>query len=234
MAYTLHCGDCLEIMRGMADNSVDAVITDPPYDNKTHKGARYGFRKTSSEIPFDPLDDYGFVAELLRVSRGWVIAFCALEMFGDYKSASGENWVRAGFWRRPNGVPQFTGDRPGQPGEGVAIMHAGAKKQWNGGGKHGYWEFCIEQHDRMHPTQKPLPLMVALLTDFTNEGDTILDPFMGSGTTGVACMKTGRNFIGIEKDTTYFEIARARIKQAAQQMILPLGDAVQAEAINGR
>lgn len=147
----IYCADCREILPILP--KVDCVITDPPYDEKTHKGARYGFRETSSEIHFDPLDDIpGLIGLLLRVSRGWVVCFCSLEMYGDYKQASPSNWVRAGFWRRPNGVPQFTGDRPGQPGEGIAIMHSGwTPKAWNGHGKHGYWEFPIEQQERLHP-----------------------------------------------------------------------------------
>ena len=70
---------------------------------------------------------------------------------------------------------------------------------------------------KQHPTQKPLSLIKKLVCEFTNEGDTILDPFMGSGTTGVACVQTGRNFIGIEIDPTYFAIAERRIKEAEAQ-----------------
>ena len=68
-----------------------------------------------------------------------------------------------------------------------------------------------------HPTQKPLLLIKKLILENTNEGDTIFDPFMGSGTTGVACVQTGRNFIGIEIDPDYFAIAEKRIKEAKMQ-----------------
>jgi len=73
-------------------------------------------------------------------------------------------------------------------------------------------EFNIERG--FHPTQKPVALMEYLIRTYTNEGDTVLDNTMGSGSTGVACMKTGRNFIGIERDPAYFEIARTRIEAA--------------------
>ena len=73
-----------------------------------------------------------------------------------------------------------------------------------------------------HPTEKPVELMKWLIETYTREGDTILDPFMGSGTTGVACVQTGRNFIGIEIDPTYFAIAEKRIKEAQQQPRLEL------------
>ena len=78
---------------------------------------------------------------------------------------------------------------------------------------------------RVHPTQKPVALMAALIGQYTQPGATVLDPFMGSGTTGVACVQTGRNFIGIEIDPGYAEIARQRIEKAqlqARQEALPL------------
>ena len=71
-----------------------------------------------------------------------------------------------------------------------------------------------------HPTQKPIKLIRKLIVRYTSPGDTILDPFMGSGTTGVACHLTGRNFIGIEIDETYFNIATRRIEDAQRQPLL--------------
>ena len=73
-----------------------------------------------------------------------------------------------------------------------------------------------------HPTQKPVRLLERIIALVTQPGDTIIDPFMGSGTTGVACVQTGRNFIGIEIDEGYFKIAEKRIKDAEMQMRLPL------------
>jgi site-specific DNA-methyltransferase (adenine-specific) len=71
-----------------------------------------------------------------------------------------------------------------------------------------------DRSNRVHPTQKPVALMEYLIRTYTNEGETVLDNCMGSGTTGVACVKMGRKFIGIELDPTYFEIAKKRIKEA--------------------
>ena len=78
------------------------------------------------------------------------------------------------------------------------------------------WQFPIERNAQ-HPTQKPLTLMEHIITTSTRPGATVLDPFMGSGSTGVACVKTGRNFIGIELDADYFRIAQDRIAEAQQQ-----------------
>ena len=211
---TIFHGDCREILPHV---TADQVITDPPYDTKTHKGARYGFRATSSEIHFDPIEPSWVAPLLLGSSGAWVVAFCSLEMFGAYRDAAGDRWVRAGFWRRTNGVPQFTGDRPGQPGEGIAIMHAGGKKKWNGNGRHGFWE-CPIVCGGPHPTTKPEKLMMALTLDFTQPGESILDPFMGSGTTLVTAKNLGRRAIGIEIEERYCEIAAKRLRQE----VLPL------------
>ena len=213
MTVELYLGDCLEVMRGMPDKSVDAVITDPPYDAMTHNGALL-----EKEIDFEPLSDVSLlVSEFLRISKGWVVVFCSLEMLGDYKKASGESWIRGGFWDRVINMPQLSGDRPAQACEGVAIMHQPGRKAWNGGGMSAVWRYAVERGMKQHPTQKPLQLIKKLVMQFTQNNVTILDPFMGSGTTGVACVQTGRNFIGCEIDPTYFAIAEKRIKEAQMQ-----------------
>lgn len=204
-------GDALDVLRSMGNGSVDHIITDPPYDAHTHANAKNGFRDRH-EIPFDPLRSAEeLVRELLRVSNRWVVAFCSMEQLGAYRDAAGDAWVRSGFWRRPDGTPQFSGDRPGQPGEGVAIMHRLGKKRWGGGGHHAYWEFCIERNDRVHPTQKPLPLMMKIIEQFTDPGELIMDPFCGSGTTCVAATRLGRRYIGVEQNQDYVAMARERI-----------------------
>src|SRR5690606_30919467 len=120
-------------------------------------------------------------------------------------------WKRSGIWIKPNGQPQLTGDRPGMGYESIAIAHAPGRSTWNGGGRHGVWSFPVDANfsrvKRDHPTQKPLGLMEALVRDFTDAGETILDPFAGSGTTGVACKRLGRGFIGFERDPKYHAIA---------------------------
>jgi site-specific DNA-methyltransferase (adenine-specific) len=96
--------------------------------------------------------------------------------------------------------------------EAVAILHREGKKRWNGGGHHAVWVCNVELGE--HPTQKPLKLLLEWVAKFSDPGETILDPFMGSGTTGVACAQLGRRFIGIEKNANYFEVALRRITDA--------------------
>lgn len=240
----LYLGDCRIVLPALP--CADHVITDPPYDERTHNGARTAARdgtrlngrrtiEAVNPIPidFDPLDVASFLPAMLSVTSRWLIAFCALEMLGHYKAIGGDAYVRGGFWRRSDGAPQFSGDRPGQPGDGIAILHrplsAGrvGRTRWNGGGKHAYYEYNVVKHDRLHPTQKPDPLMCALVADFTDEGETILDPFAGSGTTLIAAKLWGRKAIGIEINERFCETAAKRLEITARQQALSFAPAKQ-------
>jgi hypothetical protein len=119
-------------------------------------------------------------------------------------------FIRVGAWVKNNSAPQFTGDRPAQGFEAIAIMHReGERLRWNGGGSRGVWITDVERNNG-HPTPKPLSLINDWILKFTDEGETIIDPFMGSGTTLVACAKLGRKAIGIEISEEYYEIAVQR------------------------
>jgi len=114
-------------------------------------------------------------------------------------------------------MPQISGDRPGQGFETVLILHSGdRKKAWNRGGGAGVWTFPVTNGAQV-PTQKPLELISSFVSDFTTPNEIVADPFMGSGTTGVAAVKLGRRFIGIERDERHFDIACQRIEQAHSQ-----------------
>lgn len=210
----IYQGDCLEIMRGWPDKCVDLIITDPPYDRKTHGGAVLG----DMGIDFKPLDRHAeTVTEFLRISRRWVIAFCSLEQLGEYKRHSRDAWIRGGVWDRIINMPQISGDRPAQGAEGVAIMHNPGKKKWNGGGAAAFWRCDVERGQKEHPTQKPLKLMQKLVSQFSFEGETVLDCFSGSGTTLLACQMLNRNWIGIEMEQKYIDVATRRIAAEMSQ-----------------
>ena len=208
----------------LEDGCVAAVLTDPPYNAKVHKGYKVsrwkGAEKTRHvDIGFDCIDPRVVAPELLRLSRGWALAFCALEQLGAYAESAGTRWVRGGIWHRPRAAPQFTGDRPAQAVDGIAIMHSRrAKQRWNGGGSHAFWSFGHrpeeEGANRGHPTRKPLLLMRELVHLFTDKDDVILDPFAGSGTTGVAALAEGRRVILCERVPEYAAITRARLAAA--------------------
>lgn len=210
-AVAIYHGDCRAVLPTLRG---DVMIVDPPYDERTHKGAR-SHGEIVSKIDFEPFDTAATLPLLLAATKRWVVAFCTMEMIAGYMAIAGDRWIRAGFWRRPDGAPQFTGDRPGTPGDAIAIMHVAGKKRWNGGGNHAFWECGVERENRVHPAQKPARLMEMLVADFTDAGDLILDPFMGSGTTLVAAKRLGRKAIGIEISEAYCEIAAKRLAQGA-------------------
>ena len=213
---TLHLADCFSLMPELGQ--VDVIISDPPYNRKTHKGARTtrgGQRAVL--VDFDSLTEDHFIefcGNAVAQARRWVILNCAWQHAAELER-SGLPLVRLGAWIKPNGAPQFTGDRPGVGWEAIAILHREGKKRWNGGGHHAVWA-CNVEHGG-HPTQKPLKLLMDWVTKFTDPGELVLDPFMGSGTCGVACAKLGRKFIGIEKRADYFDLACRRISEAHRQ-----------------
>jgi site-specific DNA-methyltransferase (adenine-specific) len=213
---TLYLGDAFSIMPELGD--VDCIITDPPYNAKTHKGARTTSRgQAVTLIDFDSISEAQFIefcGNAVTQAKRWVVMSCAWQHAAELEK-QGIPLVRLGVWTKKNAAPQFTGDRPGVGWEAIAILHREGKKHWNGGGHHAVWA-CNVEHGG-HPTQKPLPLLMDWVTKFTDPGETVLDPFMGSATTGVACLKLGRKFIGIEKRPDYFELAVKRITDAQRQ-----------------
>lgn len=207
----LYLGDCMDILPML--DKVDAVITDPPYDAKTHNG-HLSNAADRQNLGFSMLDDFdGLIDSLVEKSVRWVLMTCATSHA--LQAQNREDFIRLGVWIKPNGAPQFTGDRPGTGWEAVAMFHRKGKKRWNGGGHHAVWTHNIESG--MHPTQKPIGLFSRWVEQFTDVNETILDPFMGSGTTGVAAIQLGRKFIGIEREQKYFDIACKRIEQAVAQ-----------------
>jgi site-specific DNA-methyltransferase (adenine-specific) len=206
--------DCLDVLGALPERCAQHVITDPPYDKRTHANAITAGAKEATGVSFAALESPSRLAvDLLRVARRWVLAFCACESFGEYAAGAGDSWIRAGIWDKINPTPQLTGDRPGQAVEGISIMHGADKKRWNKSGCAGIWRFAPPHGDDRpdHPTPKPLPLMLALLGDFTDLDDLILDPFAGSGTTGVAALRLGRRCILIEKDPKSAALCRERM-----------------------
>lgn len=224
-------GDGWEMRLGRWQDSpveaCDHVISDPPYDAKTHEGIRriQTIDGTSTviacDVSFSTLNPNEIAASLLSIASRWVLCFCSAEMLGDYKRASGDGWVRAGFWRKTNAQPQLSGDRPAVPGEAIAIMHRAGAKRWNGGGRPAWWAHGLcQEPDRFHETQKPLALMRELVGDFTDFGDLVWDPYAGSATTGVACLQLGRRFVGHEMQEHYFDAACERLRAAERGQTL--------------
>lgn len=231
-------GDNADVLPLIPDKGVTHVITDPPFEAEAHtKGRRLNGKTLESgeravdEAPlsFSPITTDGrrsVASEFARIAGRWVIAFSQVEAVMEWQrvlTASGElSPRRIGVWIKPDGMPQFSGDRPGMGYESIVFCHRKGRSAWNGGGRVG-----VFTHNKntpggahFHETQKPLPLMLELVELFTDPGDIVLDPFCGSGTTGVACLRLGRRFIGIEKDAKYAAVAQERLLAESQGLNL--------------
>jgi site-specific DNA-methyltransferase (adenine-specific) len=235
-AWTLNLGDCLAEggLATLADRSVDHVICDPPYEAEAHTQGRRGrrggtFKETPLSFAAITQDERRWAAmEFRRISRRWVVIFCQIEAVDAWRAAIGHDaYVRTMVWIKDTTTPQMTGDRPGMGWESILVAHAPGAKRWNAGGRCGVWRgpSVVQMGTpNEHETQKPLSLMEDLLRAFTDPDDLVCDPFAGSGTTGVACIRLGRRFIGWEKDPSYYETARKRLGAARQQYeLLPRG-----------
>lgn len=215
-------GDCREILPTL--EQVDHIITDPPYgEDDTHANHLSKITLRNGEPARQALGFSGISSdEMLRQAQAWVkLAKRWVVFTSEWKFMSkldeAELLIRFGIWRKRDGAPQFTGDRPGTGWEAVAICHRPGRKKWNGGGKHAVWDHTKGENSSGHPTGKPIGLFSDFIHDFTDMGETVLDPFMGSGTTLVACAKLGRKGIGIELEPKYFDIACRRVEQAYRQ-----------------
>lgn len=222
-------GDCRDWLKHVPDDSFDHCVMDPPYSERVHTKSMRSRTYNGSQpdtfelrdLGFDPLTDElrdEVSRELGRLVRRWVLVFCDSEsdhLWHASLAAAGLEVVRNCIWVKPNAAPQFTGDRPGCGYETIVTAHRPGKKKWNCGGRLGVFTYPIETgsygRDRVHTTQKPLPLMLDLVKSFTDPDELVIDPFAGSGTTGIACLRTDRDFYGAEKDPAMAAIARARL-----------------------
>ena len=174
----LYREDCRFILPTVRD--VDHVITDPPYGtDETHaqhlSSVTLRSGSTRQDLGFDGIAAAELVdhtREWVKLARRWVVFTCEWK-HAHHLDAEGL-LVRFGIWRKPDGAPQFTGDRPGMGWEAVAICHRPGKKTWNGGGKHAVWTIPKGVGDG-HPTQKPVGLLREWVRDFTDPGEAILD-----------------------------------------------------------
>lgn len=228
---TLYLGDCLEVMPTL--KPVSHAIFDPPYEDEIHNSIGKVRRNDGVEI----IETFGFssinkirssvASQCILLSDGWFIAFCIAEGTKAWEQEikkNGGKYDTTIAWIKPDAMPRMNGQGPARGFECAVTAWCGVGyRKWNAGGKRGIYTHNvnpperISKHDGGHPTEKPLPLMMEILKDFTGPNETILDPFMGSGSTGVACVKLGRKFIGIELEERYFNIACERIHEAYRQ-----------------
>lgn len=204
----IYQGDCFELLTVLGDKSSDVAITDPPY------GIEESHKKNSSRVNLAPTRDYGenewdsqrveqrYFDQIRRVAKEQVIF--GGNYYTDYLPPSSA-WI---VWDKLN-----SGDFADCELAWTSYKRAVRKFSylWNGFQKQ-------KPEERFHLTQKPLALMTWIVENYSAPGAVILDPFMGSGTTGVAAVRQGRQFIGVERKELYYEIAKRRISAALLQM----------------
>jgi DNA modification methylase len=201
--FQLYHGDCLEVMKDIPDCSIDAVITDPPYLGRD-----------------DLFDSSCLIPAIKIICKFPFMVFWAANYEFPFEYDALHIWHKAIPIHPNSKIGSVAGHKferiyTEQFGKQCLVYREAAiipnfravEDELVSAGKDG------------HPTQKPLSLLRKLV-EKTNPADTILDPFMGSGTTGVACAELGRNFIGIEIDKDYFEIAKKRIETAYAQIVM--------------
>lgn len=228
---TLYLGDCLDVMADLGP--VDHLITDPPYEAEAHKAARQTAKSIregrSAALDFAQITDEqraALPAYCAGQVGGWSIIFCQAEGVRPWRDAvQGHEGRYRGpiVWTKPDGAPKFSGDGPAVGFEcAVTAWWGEGRSRWNAGGKRGVYTHNVNGKERQgeHPTEKPLSLMRELIADFTQPGQLVADVFMGSGSTGVAALQMGRQFVGVEMSETYFDLACRRIEEAWRQPMM--------------
>ena len=232
----LYRGDCLEEMNNIPDGSVDLVLTDPPYGTtackwdsvipfepmwaqlnrvvrKNSAVVLFGNEPYSSHLRLSCLENYKYDWKWDKV-RGSNFATVKIRPFNSFED------IMVFYCKQPTYNPQYWHGKPyeskqGYVGESKQTgLHKESVVTTSDGRRYPLSIIRISKEHGYHPTQKPVDLLEYLIRTYTNEGDTVLDFTRGSGSTGVACVNTGRKFIGIELDDNYYSIAYNRIKEA--------------------
>jgi len=215
----LKLGDCLERMKEIPDGSVDMVLTDPPYGMDFQSQRKKDKTDWAPKIKNDKKPFVWWVmqaAECLK-DGGCMMCFCRWDSWGAFSFAielAGLTIKSQIVWDK---MAHTTGDLKGAPGNRheIAIFAVKGRFTFHGPRPQTLGSFKKVSHiNQQHPNEKPTDLMEWLVTHYCPRGGTIFDPFTGVSPVGVACVNTGRNFIGIELDPTYFAIAEYRIVTA--------------------
>lgn len=232
--------DALTLLRALPDASVDAVITDPPYGlagrvfDFPHKHYSAINEEWDTFAPTDWMRECGRVLK----SGGSVVCFGGRQSIYTFAAEGfrlGWRLVNDITWEKPDAPPNFTGRMMTESteralwfcpsGEGWTYNLVTAKQMNQGINLRDVWRFPIQRDNRIHPSQKPLTLMERCVSLFTNEGDLVVDPFCGSGTTARACINLARNYLTCDITPQYVTDARNRLAQPYTPSFLPALDA---------
>ena len=239
-------GDCLREMQNIPDNSIDCIITDPPYGTTACKWdsvidfelmweqLNRIIKPNGAIVLFgtEPFSSKLRLSNLRMYKYDWVYVKSQAQNFLNAKKQPLRNneCISLFYKKQPMYNPQMRTGRPYTARQGKSSNSISADENVLNGGYITVNDGSryplsvlekVSQENGLHPTQKPVALLEYLIKTYTNEGETVLDFTMGSGSTGVACVNTNRNFIGIELDEKYFEIAKKRIEDARYWIMTP-------------
>lgn len=223
--HTVYHGDMCQVVPWLP--KVDHCLTDLPFHEYTHRGARTASTTTSTSHngTSGVLIDFPSISDLeARICLGligmklqrWLVASMDWRHLRDLEEVPPvgfRKWLRHGAWFKTDRAPQFTGTEPGTGWESICIMHAdrGGYKSWNGGG-HAATYFGPTEKRGNYRTQKPEWLIARWVTQFTNPGDLVLDPFCGGGTVAAVCKKLGRRSISIDRSRRAVDLTVLRLQ----------------------
>lgn len=237
----LRQGDSLELLKSLNPNSIDLIFADPPYNlsGENHLTTKNGKIAKLHKGDWDIIEDIHvfnekWLIDCIRVlsDKGTIWISGTLHnhpSIGVILKKLGLWIINDVIWYKPNSTPLLSTNRLAPSTELIWVASKSKKyffnynlaKQLNGGKQmKNLWEINAEKHKTVHPTEKPESLLERIILIASCKSDTILDPFMGSGTTGVVAKKLERNFIGFEIDPYYFEIAKKRIDNTKIQQSL--------------
>ena len=221
----LRCGDCLEIMKDIPDKSIDLIVTDPPYKVTSRGSAgnsggmlQKKINRKGQVFDFNDISCKKYVPEFYRILKESTHCYIMtnhtnlIEMLNVFTNV-GFKFVKCLIWDKGN---KIMGQFYMNQFEYIMFFRKGKAKKINNCGTSDILNIPNKKTKingkNLHDTEKPIELNRILVENSTNENDIVLDPFMGIGSCGIACKKLNRNFIGIEIDEKYFEIAKQRIE----------------------
>jgi len=216
MSIQLILGDCLTEMRKLKDQSIDLVLTDPPYGLQFEYISYIDTRENLYQLIEK------FMPQAIRIAKRAVYVLCGPTQIGLYPQA---DWCGAITWNTTGSFGKYGYNQwtpilcYGKDLTGFGNVNGVTKSDTikiSGGGGVG---FMRNTEEKKHTCPKPITMMRQVINRYCGVNETVLDPFMGSGTTGVACKELGRNFIGIEISSDYYEIAKKRIENTQEMML---------------
>ena len=211
--------DCLVGMKRIPDGSVDCIVTDIPYNecNRTDNGLR-NLDKDKADIG---IFDVAMLTEnLCEKTKGSIYMFCGFNQVSTIRQAMSQKGLstRIVVWEKTNPSP-MNGNNIWLSGIELCVFGKKSKATFNLHCKNTVLRYPCGVN-KIHPTQKPIELMRYIVNAITKEGDIVLDPFMGSGTTAIACIREKRNYIGFEKSEEYWRKSMERIRNELSQQTL--------------